>query len=208
MFLLKSNQVIMVTKNQASGTKQDTKDISAVEDRRPLFFGLGFGILFGFLLHKGGATKYDVIVGQLLLTDFTVLKIMLSAVVAGMIGIYFMKSMGWIKLSIKSGSVGMNVIGGLIFGVGFAVLGYCPGTIAGAVGNGYLDAITGGLAGIVLGTWIFAVMYPRLKNGILKKGHYGDITIQGLLKVNDWVVVVPAVALIVLILVWIEKAGY
>ena len=182
--------------------------VSKVSDRRPLFFGLGFGILFGFLLHKGGATKYDVIVGQLLLTDFTVLKIMLSAVVTGMIGIYFMKSMGWIKLSLKSGSVGKNVIGALIFGVGFAILGYCPGTIAGAIGNGYLDAIVGGLAGIILGTWIFAVMYPKLKDGILETGDFGDITLPRLLKVNDWVVVVPAVVLIVLLLVWIERVGF
>lgn len=59
-----------------------------------LIWGYVFGIIFGFLLHKGGVTKFDVIVGQLLLTDFTVLKIMLSAVVTGMIGIFFMKSMG------------------------------------------------------------------------------------------------------------------
>ena len=135
-------------------------------------------------------------------------KIRLSAVVTGMIGIYFMKSLGWIKLSLKSGSAGMNVIGALIFGVGFAVLGYCPGTIAGAIGNGYLDAIVGGLAGIILGTSIFAVMYPKLKAGILKKGYFGDITIPRLLKVSDWVVVVPAVGLIVLLLFWIEKAGF
>ena len=192
----------METKKQVSESKQDSE-----EDKRSLLNGLGFGIIFGFLLHKGGATKYDVIVNQLLLTDFTVLKIMLSAVVTGMIGVYFMKSQGWIKLSIKSGSVGKNVLGGLIFGVGFAVLGYCPGTIAGAVGNGYLDAIVGGLAGIVLGTWIFAVMYPKLKDGILKKGDFGDITFPRLLKVNDWVVVLPAVALIMLLLFWMEKAG-
>jgi hypothetical protein len=196
----------METKKQVSETSQYAKD--AEEDKRPLLFGLGFGILFGFLLHKGGATKYDVIVGQLLLTDFTVLKIMFSAVATGMIGIYFMKSQGWIELSLKKGSVGKNVIGGLIFGVGFAVLGYCPGTIAGAVGNGYLDAIVGGLAGILLGTWIFAVMYPGLKDGILKMGDFGDITIPRLLKVNDWVVVVPTVALIVLLLYWIERAGF
>lgn len=190
----------------------DSKNIETrteeVPDKRPLFFGLGFGILFGFLLHKGGATKYDVIVGQLLLTDFTVLKIMLSAVATGMIGIYFMKSLGLIKLSLKSGSVGKNVIGALIFGVGFATLGYCPGTIAGAIGNGYLDAMTGGLVGIILGTWIFALLYPKLKDGILKMGDFGDITIPRLLKVNDWVVVIPAVALIILLLFWIEKAGF
>ena len=198
----------METKKQTPKTTREAKDMPAREDRRPLFFGLGFGILFGFLLHKGGVTKYDVIVGQLLLNDFTVVKIMLSAVATGMIGIYFMKSLGWIKLSIKSGSVGMNVLGAFIFGAGFAVLGYCPGTIAGAIGNGYLDAIVGGLAGILLGTWIFAVMYPKLKDGILKKGDFGDITLPRLLKVNDWVVVVPAVALIVLLLFWIEKAGF
>jgi uncharacterized protein len=61
------------------------------KDKSPLIWGLVFGILFGFLLQKGGATRYDVIVGQLLLTDFTVLKIMLSAVLTGMIGIYLIK---------------------------------------------------------------------------------------------------------------------
>lgn len=193
----------MSTKTQVSKLRRN-----AEEDNRPLLLGLGFGIIFGFLLHKGGATKYDVIVGQLLLTDFTVIKIMLSAVVTGMIGIYLMKSLGWIKLSIKSGSVGQNVIGALIFGVGFAVLGYCPGTIAGAVGNGYLDAITGGVAGIILGTWIFAIMYPGLKDGILKKGDYGEMTIPQLLKLTEWVVVILAATLIVLLLFWIEKSGF
>ncbi len=178
------------------------------KDKRPIWVGLGFGIVFGFLLHKGGVTKYDVILGQLLLTDYTVLKIMLSAIVTGMIGVYAMKSMGWIELKLKKGSVGMNVIGGLLFGAGFAVLGYCPGTIAGAIGNGYLDAITGGLAGILLGTWIFAVMYPQLKDGILKAGYYGDINLPKLLKVNDWVVVVPASVVIVMVLVWFERAGW
>jgi hypothetical protein len=61
------------------------------KDKSPLIWGLFFGILFGFLLQKGGATKYDVIIGQLLLSDFTVLKIMLSAVLTGMVGIYLKK---------------------------------------------------------------------------------------------------------------------
>jgi len=179
----------------------------ASKEKKQLLIGLGFGLIFGFLLHKGGVTKYDVIVGQLLLIDFTVVKIMLSAVVTGMIGIYFMKSMGWVKLSLKNGSFGMNVIGGLIFGAGFAVLGYCPGTIAGAIGNGYLDAIFGGLIGILIGTWIFAIMYPKLKEGILNKGYFGDITLPKLFKVNDWVVVIPVAILIILLLVWLETSG-
>lgn len=173
----------------------------------PLAWGLAFGIVFGFLLQKGGVTKYDVILGQLLLTDFTVLKIMLSAVITGMLGIYLMKSLGWVELQPKSGSVGINVIGGLIFGVGFAVLGYCPGTIAGAIGNGFLDALVGGVIGIWIGAGVFAAVYPKLRKGILTKGDYGDITLPRLLKVNDWFVVIPAAMLNFLVLYWMEHSG-
>lgn len=177
------------------------------KNKSTLLWGLAFGIMFGFLLQKGGATKYDVIIGQLLLTDFTVLKIMLSAALTGMIGIYGMKSLGWVQLNPKSGSAGMNVIGGLIFGVGFAVLGYCPGTIAGAIGNGYLDAAVGGLAGILIGAGIFSALYPRLRQGILKKGDFGNLTFPKLFKVNDWVVVVPMTGLILMLLYWLERTG-
>jgi hypothetical protein len=173
----------------------------------PLLWGLAFGIVFGFLLQKGGATKYDVIIGQLLLTDFTVVKIMLSAVLIGMIGIHAMKSLGWVELYPKSGSAGMNIIGGLIFGVGFAVLGYCPGTIAGAIGNGALDALFGGLAGIIIGSGLFAALYPRLRQGILMKGDFGDLTFPRLFKVNHWVIVIPAAMLIFFLLYWLERAG-
>jgi uncharacterized protein len=177
-------------------------------DRSSLIWGLFFGIIFGFLLQKGGATKYNVIIGQLLLEDFTVLKIMLTAAVTGMIGIYFMKSMGWVKLYPKPGSVGMSVIGGLIFGVGFAVLGYCPGTIAGAVGNGYLDALVGGLIGIIVGAGLYASLYPKVRNSILKKGDFGTITLPEVFKVNDWVVVIPTAVVLVLFLYWVETAGF
>ncbi len=189
--------------------KVQTKDVEhkSQKNKSHLIWGLVFGILFGFLLQKGGVTKYDVIIGQLLLSDFTVLKIMLSAVLTGMIGIYLMKNLGWVELYPKSGSVGSNIIGGLIFGVGFALLGYCPGTIAGAIGNGYLDALVGGLAGIVIGSGIFAALYPRLKSGILKKGDFGNITLPQLFKVNEWVVVIPIAVLILLLLIWLEHAG-
>jgi uncharacterized membrane protein YedE/YeeE len=118
-----------------------------------------------------------------------------------------MKSLGWIQLNPKSGSWGKNVIGGLIFGLGFAVIGYCPGTIAGAIGNGYLDALVGGLAGIVLGAGLFAAAYPKLRDGILKKGDYGNLTLPQLLKVNDWVVMIPLSGLLILLLYLMERAG-
>lgn len=183
------------------------KPVENKQKRTPLLWGLVFGIIFGFLLQKGGVTKYDVIVGQLLLQDFTVLKVMLSAVITGMIGIYGMKIFGWVELHPKTGSVGMSLIGGLIFGVGFAILGYCPGTIAGAIGNGYLDALVGGIIGILLGAGLYASIYPKIKEGILKKGNFGNITFPELFKVNDWVVIVPICILLALFLYWIENAG-
>ena len=173
----------------------------------PLAWGLAFGVVFGFLLQKGGVTHYDVILGQLLLTDFTVVKIILTAVLTGMIGIYVMKNLGWVNLEVKSGSWGMNAIGGLIFGIGFAMLGYCPGTIAGAIGNGSLDALVGGLAGIWIGSGLFAAFYPKLRTGILRFGDFGDVTLPKLFKVNDWVIVLPAAGLILTLLIWIESAG-
>ena len=187
--------------------KNQKKPAVEKPDRSPLIWGLFFGVVFGFLLQKGGVTKYDVIEGQLLLVDFTVLKVMLSAVITGMIGIYFMKTMGWVQLHPKPGSAGMSIIGGLIFGVGFAVLGYCPGTIAGAVGNGYLDALVGGVTGILIGAGLLASVYPKLRDGIFKKGDFGSITLPQLLKVNDWIVIIPVCILLALILYWIESAG-
>jgi hypothetical protein len=187
--------------------QKKNSEMKVKKKRSSLLWGLAFGIVFGFLLQKGGATKYDVIIGQLLLNDFTVLKIMLSAALTGMIGIHAMKALGWVALYPKSGSAGKNIIGGLIFGIGFAVLGYCPGTIAGAIGNGYLDALVGGLAGILVGAGLFAALYPRLSRGILSKGNFGDLTLPRLFKVNDWIVVVPVALLIFLSLYWLEQAG-
>lgn len=172
-----------------------------------LLWGLIFGIIFGFLLQKGGVSKYDVILNQLLLTDFTVLKIMLSAVLTGMIGLNIMQNMRWIKLRPKAGSWGKNAVGGLIFGAGFALLGYCPGTIASAIGNGYLDATTAGLIGIVLGSGLLATAYPKLKEGILMKGNFGNITLPQVLKVNNWIVIIPLAILIMLIFYFLEASG-
>ena len=175
--------------------------------RIQLAIGLIVGILFGILLQKGGVTDYDVILGQLLLTDYTVLKVMLSASITGMLGVYLMRSLGLATLHPKPGSVGTSVLGGLIFGVGFAVLGYCPGTLAGAIGQGHLDALVGGVTGILLGSGLYAAVYPRLRRVILNKGDFGTVTLPELLKLNPWVVVPPVAAFLTALLYWMERAG-
>jgi len=183
--------------------------LRAVHARKRIQLGIGFaaGIFFGFLLQKGGVTTYDVIIGQLLLADFTVVKIMLTATATGMVGVHFLRSLGLAELHPKPGSLGSTALGGLVFGVGFGILGYCPGTVAGAVGQGSLDALFGGVAGILLGAGIFSELFPRLNEKVLNKGHFGEITWPQLLKVNHWVVVFPLAAGVLGILFLLERAG-
>ncbi len=82
------------------------------------FLGLLIGFFFGFLLQKGGVCNYEIIMGQLLLRDFTVMKIILTTIVTGMLGVYAMREVGWVELHKKAGSLGTSVPGPLIFGVG------------------------------------------------------------------------------------------
>src|SRR4030042_605300 len=183
--------------------------LKTLHEKEKFQLGIGFvvGILFGFLLQKGGVTNYDVIIGQLLLTDFTVVKVMLSAMVTGMIGVHLLRSLGLAALHPKPGSFGSVVIGGLIFGVGFGLLGYCPGTLAGAVGQGSLDALLGGMVGILIGAGLFAEFFPKLDKKLLSKGDFGEIPWPQLLKVHPWLVIFPSIVFIVLFLLWIEKFG-
>ena len=176
--------------------------------RVQLVLGLLIGIIFGFLLQKGGVTRYDVIIGQLLLTDFTVVKIMLSAMVIGKIGVHVLRGLGMAQLHPKPGSIGTTVIGGLIFGVGFGILGYCPGTMVGAVGQGSLDALFGGVVGALIGAGVFSGIYPKLENSILNKGYFGELTWPELLKRNHWWVIAPVALLVLGLLYLIERSGF
>jgi uncharacterized protein len=172
-----------------------------------ILLGLLFGIVFGFLLQKGGVTNYAVIEGQLLLTNFTVLEVMLSAVIVGMIGYHLLKHAGYVQSHAAEGSIGSNVVGGLIFGVGFALLGYCPGTVAGAVGTGALDALIGGFGGLLIGVAIFIEVFPRIK-GILLKWPLPVVTVPELLRLNQWVTVLIMEIVMIGFLGFLAWQGY
>lgn len=169
--------------------------------------GLLTGICFGFLLQKGGATDYGVIENQLLLADFTVLKLMLSAVIVGMVLFQVLKHYGYANLHAADGTFGSNVIGGLIFGAGFALLGYCPGTVAGAVGTGAFDALIGGMVGMLIGAGIFAELYPALKDGILVRYPFPAVTVPEFLHIPSWITVVLLEAGMIGFLLLLENAG-
>lgn len=175
-------------------------------NRLQLFLGLLVGIGFGFLLQKGGVTYYDVIIRQLLLEDFTVVKVMLSAMVTGMVGVHVLCSLGVAQLHPKPGGAGRTIPGALLFGIGFGLLGYCPGTAVGAVGHGALDALLGGVLGMLLGAGVFAAVYPKL-TPLLNKGDFGPLTFPQLFKINPWIVVIPVAAAVIGLLYVIERAG-
>ena len=169
-----------------------------------LMYGLVTGILFGFLLQKGRVLRYDKHIGALRLQDMTIVKFMLSAIVVGMIGTYLLVDLGMAKLSIKPMIVGAIVIGGLLFGIGWGLFGYCPGTSMGAVGEGRLDGLWG-IAGMLAGAALYAEAFPMLKGTVLKWGDYGNITLPKVLAINHWFIIIPFAIGTVLLFRWLEK---
>ena len=121
--------------------------------------------------------------------------------------VHFLKGLGVAELHHKPGSLGSSVVGGLIFGVGFALLGYCPGTMIGAIGQGSLDALFGGLLGMLIGAGLFAEFYPALERRILRKGDFGALTLPQLLNLNPWWIILPVALGMAGLLYWLEKSG-
>ena len=161
-------------------------ETSFFADPTTLMLGALTGLLFGFLLQKGGVTRFDVIVGQFLLRDFTVAKVMLTAIVVGGVGVYGMLALGMIDvLHVKATHLLANAAGGLIFGIGMAVLGYCPGTGVAAIGDGSRHAVPGVL-GMVLGAALFAETYPWLAAHVLPWGELGKETAVTATGLSPW----------------------
>ena len=171
-----------------------------------LLNGLITGIVFGIFMQKAKVIRYDKQIAALRYKDMTIFKYMLSAILTAMVGFYLLKDMGLIQLSIKGTALGANIIGGLIFGIGWGMLGYCPGTAGGALGEGRFDAITG-IAGFFAGGIIYAELYPFLQKNILKIGNYGKITISDITGLNHWIVIVLVGLLFIHIMRYFEKKG-
>ncbi len=151
-----------------------------------LFMGAIAGFIFGFLLQKGGVTRFNVIVNQFLLRDFTVAKVMGTAIVVGGVGIYAMLQLGWIDaLHVKAAHLLGNAAGGVIFGFGMALLGYCPGTAIGAAADGAKDAWFGILGGL-FGAAIYAEASPWINANIMTIGALGKETISTETGLSPW----------------------
>ncbi|GAB7026012.1 YeeE/YedE thiosulfate transporter family protein [Geotalea toluenoxydans] len=141
-----------------------------------LLLGLVTGILFGVLLQKGQVAKFQVILGQLLLKDWTVFKIMGTAIAVGTIGVNILVAAGIASLHIQTASVARVVIGGTLFGIGMAVFGLCPGTSVAASGEGRRDAMVG-VIGMLCGAGAYVALFPKLQPLFKSMPDFGKVTL-------------------------------
>lgn len=159
-----------------------------------LILGLATGLIFGFLLQRGAVSRFRVILGQFLLKNHTMLRVMLTAIVVGAIGIWAMHQLWGVALHIKGAAILGNIIGGAIFGVGMVVLGYCPGTGVAAMGEGSRHAIFGVL-GMLAGGAIYAELAAAMSDSVLKVADLGKAKLPGESAGLAWLfVVITAVA--------------
>jgi uncharacterized membrane protein YedE/YeeE len=162
-----------------------------------LALGLLTGIVFGFLLQMGRAAKFHVIIGQFTLKDWTVVKIMGTAVIVGAIGVYPLVAMDLASLHVKPLLWAGVLIGAICFGIGIAVFGYCPGTSVAACGEGRRDAMVGVL-GMLVGAGVFVALFPVLQPVVKSLSDAGEITLPGVTGTWPWVMGLAVVGSIVL----------
>lgn len=164
--------------------------------------GVAMGIVFGFALEKSRVFEPGIIVGQMQMRNFIMLKVFLTAVATGAVVLAFLNGFGYVKLQPKAALYAADIVGGLILGVGITLAGACPGTTLAQVGAGYRDALftlVGGLFGAVA----FSYVQPALSKTFLGQGG-GKITFTDLIGVPYWIGALMLAVIIVLILVAME----
>lgn len=153
------------------------------------------GMGFGFVLERAGFGRADNLAAIFYGRDFRVMRVMFTAIVTAMIGVYFLDLIGFMPI----GEIGLlptyflpQLVGGLLLGAGFIIGGYCPGTSLVAIASGKIDALIF-VSGIFVGSAAFTLSYPTLAN-------FHGSTAMGRLLIHEWLgvpsgVVVLGVAL-------------
>jgi uncharacterized membrane protein YedE/YeeE len=156
-----------------------------VEGTSALWLALLFGAVFGALLHRGRVTDYDVIVNQFRLRDFTVVKVMFTAIVVGGIGVLALHGAGIAAYHVKPADMLGVTLGAAIFGMGMVLYGYCPGTGVAAVATGSVHALVG-FVGMLAGGALYAVSFPWVQANVLPVGSLGKVRLPDATGVPDW----------------------
>jgi uncharacterized protein len=166
--------------------------------------GLAMGIVFGFALEKSRVFEPGMIVGQMQLRNFIMLKVFLTAVATGAVVLAVLNGVGMVKLQPKAALYAADTAGGLILGAGIALAGACPGTTLAQVGAGYRDALFTLLGGIC-GAVAFSYAQPALEKPFLAVGQ-GKLVLSDLIGVPYWLGALVLAAVLVLVLVLLERA--
>lgn len=159
------------------------------------------GIGFGFVLERAGFGSSRKLAAQFYFRDMTVFKVMFSAIVTAMLGLYYLDLFALIdleKVYVNPTVLGPQVVGGLILGFGFIIGGYCPGTSLVALATGKIDAMIFGL-GLIVGMFIFGETYSML-------GDFTQTGAMGRVLLPEWLGVKPGVVILAVVL--IAVAGF
>jgi len=124
-----------------------------------------FGFLFGVILQYAKLNRFNTISGMAILNDYTVAKAIATAIGVGVILLNIEIGLGLASYHVKPFLLGGVILGGIIFGIGMAILGYCPGTLAISLGEGSIDAMIGIIGGLFGGV-IYTMLLPSI-GGIL-----------------------------------------
>ncbi len=160
-----------------------------------IIVGLLMGVLFGLALEKSRVMEPGFIVGQFQMRNFTMIKVMLSAIATGLVVLAVLNGLGLAGISVKTALVGHMVVGGLLLGVGIVLAGACPGTALAQIGAGYRDAfgvLAGGLAGAFTYGYFQKPIDAALDWSSAGLGNWGKMTLADLLPGGF-----PALALVV-----------
>lgn len=170
---------------------------------------LVLGTFFGFALNKAGLTKYHKIVNVFRFTDMAVLQFMMTALVVAMTGLYILRGLGLVAFpAVPATYIVGNLVGGLLFGVGMALSGYCPGTCAAGAGEGKVDYIVPGLLGFLVGAVIYGLTYQQVFPSISAIANYGNVVIPDLWNINPYLTVLLFGLMSLFLFYMIDRAGW
>jgi uncharacterized protein len=164
------------------------------------------GAAFGWLLHRGRVTDYNVIVNQFRLRDFTVIKVMLTAIIVGGVGVLLLAHLGFATWHVRDANMLGVLIGGSLFGVGMVLYGYCPGTALAAVGTGSLHALAG-VFGMIAGAILYAYSFDSVRTHILSVWNLGRITLSDVTGVPALVIYAALASAALVLFHAVEKDG-
>jgi hypothetical protein len=167
-----------------------------------IIIGVAMGIVFGFALEKSRVFEPGMIVGQMQLRNFIMLKVFLTAVATGAVVLAVLHGFGFVKLQPKAAAYAADAVGGLLLGAGITLSGACPGTTLAQIGAGYRDALftlVGGLFGAVA----FSYAQPLLAGTVLSQSG-PKLVFSELFGVPYWIGALVVAAVIVMVLVALE----